>query len=65
MKSNTSRNIMLVLLAFLGIGAIGGGIVFMISPDGKMMGIPLSILDQSPFNNFLIPGIILFLILGL
>lgn len=66
MKSKTARNIHLFLLAFLGLSAIGGGGALIISPSGKLLGgLPLSILDKSPFTNFLIPGIILFFVLGL
>ncbi len=60
-----TRNVLLFLLAFLGLGAIGGGGIFIISPSGKLMGMPLSVLDHSPFNNFLFPGILLFSVLGL
>ena len=65
MKSEATRNILIGLLVFLGIGAIGGGGVFIISPSGKLMGMPLSMLNKSPFDNFLIPGIILFSVLGI
>ncbi len=66
MKSKTVRNIHLCLLAFLGLSAIGGGGALIISPSGKLLGgLPLSILQNSPFANFLIPGIILFVVLGL
>ena len=66
MKSKTARNIHLYLLAFLGISAIGGGGALIISPSGKLLGgLPLSILQNSPFSNFLIPGIILFWVLGI
>ena len=64
MKSKATRNLLIVLLAFLGLGAIGGGGVLIISPSGKLIGMPLSMLSPSPFYNFLIPGIILFLVLG-
>jgi hypothetical protein len=47
------------------LGAIGGGAVFIISPNGEMIGMPLSVLARSPFQNFLVPGIVLFLVLGL
>ncbi len=60
-----TRNILLVLLFFLGVGATFGGLIFIISPSGELFGMPLSTLDNSPFKNFLIPGIILFLVLGL
>ena len=61
----STRNIHLLLLAILGLSAIGGGGALIISPSGKLLGgLPLSILQHSPFDNFLIPGIILFIILG-
>jgi hypothetical protein len=66
MQSTTARNILLLLLAFLGLSAIGGGGALIIYPSGKLLGgLPLSILKRSPFNNFLVPGIILFIVLGL
>ncbi len=65
MTIKATRNILLFLLAFLGLGAIGGGGVLIISPTGALIGMPLSVLDQSPFHSFLIPGIILFTLLGL
>ena len=60
-----TRNLLLVLLGFLGVGAIGGGLVLILSPSGEMLGIPLSVIQNSPFNSYLIPGIILFLVLGI
>ena len=59
------KQVLIFLLAFLGLGAIFGGSVLIISPYGKFFGMPMSMLDNSPFGNFLIPGIILFLFLGL
>jgi hypothetical protein len=61
-----ARNVLIILLLFLGAGAMGGGALLIISPSGKLLGgLPLSILDHSPFSNFFIPGIILFVVLGL
>jgi len=66
MKSKPARNIHLFLLGFLGLSAFGGGGALIISPSGKLLGgLPLSILKNSPFADFLIPGIILFVVLGL
>lgn len=66
MKPKTARNILITLLLFLGIGALGGGLGLIISPSGKLMGgLPLSSLQNSPFTDFLIPGIILFPVLGI
>ena len=61
----TVQNVYLALLALLGIGAIFGGSVLIISPFGEALGMPLSMLSNSPFPNFLIPGIILFVVLGI
>ena len=60
-----TRNVLVALLAFLGLGAIGGGAELIISPDGEMLGMPVALLAHSPFRNFLVPGIILFCVLGL
>ena len=66
MKPILARNILIALLLFLSLGAIGGGAFLIISPSGKLIGgLPLSVLEHSPFPDFLIPGIILFLILGI
>ena len=65
MKTKITRNIFLILLGFLAIGAIGGGAVLIISPTGELIGIPLSEFKNIPFNSYLIPGIILFSVLGL
>lgn len=65
MRSKATRNVLIGLLLFLGLGAICGGAVLIISPSGKLMGMPLSLLKSSPFNDFLIPGIILFLVIGI
>jgi len=66
MKTKTAQYLFIILLAFLALSAIGGGGALIVSPSGKLIGgLPLSILEHSPFNNFLVPGIILFLILGI
>jgi len=60
-----TRNFLIFILGFLGFGALGGGGVLIISPSGELIGMPLSIIQNSPFVNFLIPGIILFTLLGI
>ena len=63
-KIKRIRNVFLIVLGFLALGAIGGGAVLIISPTGEMMGLPLSSFKNIPFNSFLIPGIILLSVLG-
>ncbi|MGO9480326.1 MAG: hypothetical protein ACLP05_00900 [Candidatus Kryptoniota bacterium] len=48
----------------LGIGALCGGAAFIIDPGGKLIGMHFNFLTNSPFNNFLLPDIILLLVLG-
>jgi hypothetical protein len=61
----TARNLLLLLLALLSLGALGGGGILVVSPSGQLMGMPLSMLARSPFHSFLIPGLLLFTVLGL
>lgn len=60
-----TRNILLIVLGFLALGAIGGGIVLIISPSGELIGLPITEFKNIPFKSFLIPGIILFSVLGI
>lgn len=59
------RNIFLFLFGFLALGAIGGGILLIVSPNGELTGISLSEFKNLSFDSFLIPGIILFILLGI
>jgi hypothetical protein len=51
-------------MAFLSLNGLGGGLVFMIKPDGSLMGMTTEWLAKTPFQSFLIPGICLFLLNG-
>ena len=53
-----------LLLMFISIGAIYGGGSMIMAPDGSLLKMDKSWLEILPFKNFLIPGIILFLFLG-
>lgn len=54
----------IALLLFNGIGAIYGGGSLILHPDGSGLQMPLEILKLSPFSDFLIPGIVLFIVNG-
>ena len=47
------------LLAFLGITSIIGAVPMLLDPHGQPMQLPQSLLEHSPFDSFLIPGLIL------
>jgi len=56
---------LIVLHVLLGLGAVASGGVLMAAPNGHLMQMPLSMLEHSPFSDFLIPGAILFTLLGI
>lgn len=56
--------LLFILHTFVGIGAMGGGMMAILNPQGPG-GMPKDALINSPFNDFLIPGIILFTVIGL
>lgn len=60
-----SRSTSISFLLLTGINAIIAGLLFIIDPSGKKMGMSTSYLYHSPFSTFLIPGITLFLVNGL
>jgi len=64
-NSKFTKKLLIFLHGFLSLGAIYGGLVFIIKPDGSVYDIPVEILQNSPFANFLIPGIILLVTFGL
>ncbi len=55
----------LLLLLLLSFGAIYGGITLIIDPSGGLLGLPIYLIDNTPFVNFLIPGVILLVMIGL
>lgn len=54
-----------VLQTFIGLGAVGGGLGLALEPSGANLGIPLELLEGSPFSTYLIPGIVLLGVNGL
>ena len=54
-----------LLLLFLSFGALYGGYMLISDPSGQKFQWTVELLEKTPFNNFLIPGIILFTINGL
>jgi hypothetical protein len=44
---------------------VAGGLGLIFEPSGADVGIPLELLENSPFSSYLIPGMVLFTINGL
>jgi hypothetical protein len=57
-QSKLQRILLLSVLAYEGWGGITGGILLIVSPDGRNMQMPVEIM-YGVFPNFLIPGLIL------
>jgi hypothetical protein len=68
-KSNTASpfvaRILIFLLVFIGVGALISGPMLFLAPDGHLMKLSVDMLQGTPFTNFLIPGPVLFLFVGI
>lgn len=53
------------VLAFLAMAALGGGAALIGDPDGSGLGLDPAWLAGSPFVNYLVPGLFLFVVFGL
>ena len=41
-----------ILQLFIGLGAVGGGLGLVLEPSGANIGMPLEMLNHSPFSDF-------------
>ncbi|ADI14904.1 hypothetical protein [Truepera radiovictrix] len=57
--------VLMALLLLLSANALFGGYSLLADPSGGGLGMPVSLLEGSLFADFLIPGLILFSVLGL
>jgi len=60
---NKDERILFALHLFVGIGAIGGGLAAILNDEP--LGMPVEALKNAPFSNYLIPGMVLFAVIGL
>lgn len=63
-KAFTCR-LLIGLHLLLGIGAVFGGGLLTLAPDGSLLSMPLSLLESSPFQSYLVPGILLLVLIGI
>ncbi len=52
------------LLIFNGLSAVYGGGSLVIDPSGEWLQLPIALLERTPFESFLIPGLILLSVNG-
>ncbi len=65
---NSEKNISSLLgivQLFVALLAIPSGILMLLEPDGSGLGLSLDILQDSPFTNFIIPGLFLLTVNGI
>ena len=65
MKKSFTCYILMFLLLFQSITAIAGGWGLVSNPSGSNLGFSVTMLEHSPFPDFLIPGLFLLVVLGI
>ena len=58
-------NLLIGAILVQGLSGVAGGIGLVFDPSGESLGIPNSWLAGSPFADYLIPGVILLVLLGI
>ena len=58
-------HLLAALLLLLGANALVGGALLIADPSGGLLGMPVALLTGSPFHDYLLPGLVLFGLLGL
>lgn len=56
--------LLVAALAFQGVSGVAGGFGLIADPSGQAVGLPIGWLVRSPFPDYLVPGLVLFLLLG-
>ena len=65
MKRPVELYILWFWMFFLALNGIMGGGMLMLKPDGSLLQMQPNWLDQTPFPNFFVPGLFLFLLNGI
>jgi hypothetical protein len=60
-----AANLLAGACAVQGISGIAGGLGLMLDPSGESLSFSQSYLEGTPFGSFLVPGLVLFVVLGL
>ncbi len=64
-KRPATLHALIAVLAFQGVSGVAGGLGLVADPSGRSLGIPLEWLAGSLFGSYLIPGLVLFTVLGI
>ncbi len=58
------KTILFILVSFIAFTAALSGLLMFSNPDGGILNLPLSLLENTPFKNYRIPGILMTTIVG-
>jgi hypothetical protein len=58
------KTLLFILVCFIAITATLSGLLMISNPDGGILNLPLSLLQGTPFRNYLVPGILLTVFVG-
>jgi hypothetical protein len=58
------KTLLFILISFTAITAIISGLLMITNPNGEVMNLSLNLLHQTPFKDFMLPGIILTVFVG-
>lgn len=58
------RVALIVLELFTGVTGVIGGLLFVLQPDGSLLGADPTLLDGTPFVGWLVPGVLLLVVVG-
>ena len=53
------KSILFILVSFIAITSTLSGLLMISNPDGEILNLKVSLLEGTPFKNFLMPGILL------
>jgi FtsH-binding integral membrane protein len=63
-QTNNMKTILFLLVSFTALTALSSGILMIYNPSGSFFQMSESLLNGTPFKNFLVPGIVLALLVG-
>jgi hypothetical protein len=58
------KTLLFILVSFIAVTSTLSGILMISRPDGEILNLPISLLEGTPFKDFLVPGILLTTIVG-
>lgn len=59
-----TRMTIMVIEALVGIAALIAGLLFIVRPDGSLLGMARSTLSETAFSDYVVPGILLVIVVG-